>query len=165
MVGAAEEDVLPGPFQVVVDDPERARTVVTRDGLRVGVHRHRHLLQHRGLRRQRKVLHHHRAQPQLQPLRLHLPDVVQLLVHEPARRSELALDHQVAAAPAEAEVVGGAMLHVVLHAAFTLEVGAVTEVVVIRLAGAVLAALPVMLLYFVAQRFMVQGITAGSVKG
>jgi multiple sugar transport system permease protein len=33
------------------------------------------------------------------------------------------------------------------------------------MAGAVLAALPVMLLYFVAQRFMVQGITAGSVKG
>lgn len=33
------------------------------------------------------------------------------------------------------------------------------------MAGAVLAAVPVMVLYFVAQRFMVQGITAGSVKG
>ena len=33
------------------------------------------------------------------------------------------------------------------------------------MAGAVLAALPVMVLYFLAQRFMVQGITAGSVKG
>ncbi len=33
------------------------------------------------------------------------------------------------------------------------------------MAGAVLAALPVMVLYFVAQRFMVQGMTAGSVKG
>lgn len=33
------------------------------------------------------------------------------------------------------------------------------------MAGAVLAALPVMLLYFLAQRFMVQGVTAGSVKG
>jgi len=29
----------------------------------------------------------------------------------------------------------------------------------------VLAALPVMILYFLAQRFMVQGMTAGSVKG
>jgi multiple sugar transport system permease protein len=33
------------------------------------------------------------------------------------------------------------------------------------MAGATLAALPVMLLYFLAQRFMVQGVTAGSVKG
>ena len=33
------------------------------------------------------------------------------------------------------------------------------------MAGAVLAALPVMVLYFVAQRFMVQRMTAGSVKG
>ncbi len=33
------------------------------------------------------------------------------------------------------------------------------------MAGAVLAALPMMLLYFIAQRFMVQGMTAGSVKG
>jgi multiple sugar transport system permease protein len=33
------------------------------------------------------------------------------------------------------------------------------------MAGAVLAALPVMVLYFLAQRFMVQGVTAGSVKG
>lgn len=33
------------------------------------------------------------------------------------------------------------------------------------MAGAVLAAVPVMILYFLAQRFMVQGITAGSVKG
>jgi multiple sugar transport system permease protein len=33
------------------------------------------------------------------------------------------------------------------------------------MAGATLAALPVMVLYFVAQRFMVQGVTAGSVKG
>ena len=33
------------------------------------------------------------------------------------------------------------------------------------MAGAVLAALPVMVLYFLAQRFMVQGMTAGSVKG
>lgn len=33
------------------------------------------------------------------------------------------------------------------------------------MAGAVLAALPVMILYFLAQRFMVQGMTAGSVKG
>jgi multiple sugar transport system permease protein len=33
------------------------------------------------------------------------------------------------------------------------------------MAGAVLSALPVMILYFLAQRFMVQGMTAGSVKG
>jgi len=33
------------------------------------------------------------------------------------------------------------------------------------MAGATLAALPVMILYFIAQRFMVQGVTAGSVKG
>lgn len=33
------------------------------------------------------------------------------------------------------------------------------------MAGAVLAALPVMALYFLAQRYMVQGLTAGSVKG
>jgi multiple sugar transport system permease protein len=33
------------------------------------------------------------------------------------------------------------------------------------MAGAVLAAVPVMILYFLAQRFMVQGMTAGSVKG
>jgi len=33
------------------------------------------------------------------------------------------------------------------------------------MAGATLAAIPVMVLYFVAQRFMVQGVTAGSVKG
>ncbi len=33
------------------------------------------------------------------------------------------------------------------------------------MAGAVLAALPVMVLYFMAQRFMVQGMTTGSVKG
>ncbi len=33
------------------------------------------------------------------------------------------------------------------------------------MAGATLAAIPVMILYFVAQRFMVQGVTAGSVKG
>ena len=33
------------------------------------------------------------------------------------------------------------------------------------MAGAVLSALPVMALYFFAQRFMVQGLTAGSVKG
>jgi multiple sugar transport system permease protein len=33
------------------------------------------------------------------------------------------------------------------------------------MAGAVLSALPVMILYFLAQRFMVQGLTAGSVKG
>ncbi len=33
------------------------------------------------------------------------------------------------------------------------------------MAGAVLSSLPVMLLYFVAQRFMVQGMTSGSVKG
>ncbi len=33
------------------------------------------------------------------------------------------------------------------------------------MAGAVLSSLPLMILYFVAQRFMVQGLTAGSVKG
>ena len=33
------------------------------------------------------------------------------------------------------------------------------------MAGAVLSSLPLMMLYFVAQRFMVQGMTAGSVKG
>jgi multiple sugar transport system permease protein len=33
------------------------------------------------------------------------------------------------------------------------------------MAGAVLSSLPLMVLYFVAQRFMVQGMTAGSVKG
>jgi multiple sugar transport system permease protein len=33
------------------------------------------------------------------------------------------------------------------------------------MAGAVLSSLPLMLLYFIAQRFMVQGMTAGSVKG
>ena len=33
------------------------------------------------------------------------------------------------------------------------------------MAGAVLSALPVMILYFLAQRFMVQGIAAGAVKG
>jgi multiple sugar transport system permease protein len=33
------------------------------------------------------------------------------------------------------------------------------------MAGAVISSLPVMLLYFVAQRFMVQGMTSGSVKG
>jgi len=33
------------------------------------------------------------------------------------------------------------------------------------MAGAVLSSLPLMILYFVAQRFMVQGMTAGSVKG
>ena len=33
------------------------------------------------------------------------------------------------------------------------------------MAGAVLSSLPLMLLYFIAQRFMVQGFTAGSVKG
>jgi multiple sugar transport system permease protein len=33
------------------------------------------------------------------------------------------------------------------------------------MAGATLAAIPVMVLYFLAQRFMVQGVTAGSVKG
>jgi multiple sugar transport system permease protein len=33
------------------------------------------------------------------------------------------------------------------------------------MAGAVLSSLPLMLLYFIAQRFMVQGLTAGSVKG
>ena len=33
------------------------------------------------------------------------------------------------------------------------------------MAGAVLSSLPLMVLYFVAQRFMVQGLAAGSVKG
>ena len=33
------------------------------------------------------------------------------------------------------------------------------------MAGAVLSSLPLMILYFIAQRFMVQGMTAGSVKG
>ena len=33
------------------------------------------------------------------------------------------------------------------------------------MAGAVLSSLPLMVLYFIAQRFMVQGMTAGSVKG
>jgi multiple sugar transport system permease protein len=33
------------------------------------------------------------------------------------------------------------------------------------MAGAVFSALPVMILYFLAQRFMVQGMTAGSIKG
>jgi multiple sugar transport system permease protein len=33
------------------------------------------------------------------------------------------------------------------------------------MAGAVLSSLPVMFLYFIAQRFMVQGMTSGSVKG
>jgi multiple sugar transport system permease protein len=33
------------------------------------------------------------------------------------------------------------------------------------MAGAVLSSLPVMVLYFIAQRFMVQGMTSGSVKG
>ena len=33
------------------------------------------------------------------------------------------------------------------------------------MAGAVLSSVPLMVLYFVAQRFMVQGMTAGSVKG
>jgi multiple sugar transport system permease protein len=33
------------------------------------------------------------------------------------------------------------------------------------MAGAVLSSLPLMVLYFAAQRFMVQGMTAGSVKG
>ena len=33
------------------------------------------------------------------------------------------------------------------------------------MAGAVLSSMPLMMLYFVAQRFMVQGVTAGSVKG
>jgi multiple sugar transport system permease protein len=31
--------------------------------------------------------------------------------------------------------------------------------------GAVLSSVPLMILYFLAQRFMVQGMTAGSVKG
>ena len=34
-VGAAEHDVLPGAFEVVVGDLERARAVVAQDGLRV----------------------------------------------------------------------------------------------------------------------------------
>jgi multiple sugar transport system permease protein len=33
------------------------------------------------------------------------------------------------------------------------------------MAGAVLSSLPMICLYFVAQRFMVQGMTSGSVKG
>ena len=33
------------------------------------------------------------------------------------------------------------------------------------MAGAVLSSLPLMILYFIAQRYMVQGMTAGSVKG
>ena len=33
------------------------------------------------------------------------------------------------------------------------------------MAGAVLSSIPLMILYFVAQRFIVQGMTAGSVKG
>lgn len=33
------------------------------------------------------------------------------------------------------------------------------------MAGAVLSSVPLMILYFIAQRFMVQGMTAGSVKG
>ena len=33
------------------------------------------------------------------------------------------------------------------------------------MAGAVLSSVPLMILYFVAQRFMVAGMTAGSVKG
>ena len=33
------------------------------------------------------------------------------------------------------------------------------------MAGAVLSSIPVMMLYFMAQRFMVQGMTSGSVKG
>ena len=33
------------------------------------------------------------------------------------------------------------------------------------MAGAVISSLPMMILYFVAQRFMVQGMTSGSVKG
>jgi multiple sugar transport system permease protein len=33
------------------------------------------------------------------------------------------------------------------------------------MAGAIFSALPVIILYFLAQRFMVQGMTAGSVKG
>jgi multiple sugar transport system permease protein len=33
------------------------------------------------------------------------------------------------------------------------------------MAGAVLSAVPVIVLYFLAQRFMVQGMTHGSVKG
>ena len=33
------------------------------------------------------------------------------------------------------------------------------------MAGAVISSVPLMVLYFVAQRFMVSGLTAGSVKG
>jgi len=33
------------------------------------------------------------------------------------------------------------------------------------MAGAVFTALPVMILYFLAQRYMVQGLAAGAVKG
>jgi len=33
------------------------------------------------------------------------------------------------------------------------------------MAGAVLSSLPLIILFFIAQRFMVQGMTAGSVKG
>ena len=33
------------------------------------------------------------------------------------------------------------------------------------MAGAVVSSLPLMILYFIAQRFMVQGLAAGSVKG
>jgi len=33
------------------------------------------------------------------------------------------------------------------------------------MAGAVLSSLPLMILYFIAQQYMVQGMTAGSVKG
>ena len=33
------------------------------------------------------------------------------------------------------------------------------------MAGAVFSAVPVMILYFLAQRFVVQGLTGGSVKG
>jgi multiple sugar transport system permease protein len=33
------------------------------------------------------------------------------------------------------------------------------------MAGAVLSSLPVIILYFLAQRFMVTGMTSGSVKG
>jgi multiple sugar transport system permease protein len=33
------------------------------------------------------------------------------------------------------------------------------------MAGAVLSSVPLMVLYFIAQRFMVSGLTAGGVKG
>jgi multiple sugar transport system permease protein len=33
------------------------------------------------------------------------------------------------------------------------------------MAGAVISSVPLMILYFIAQRFMVAGMTAGSVKG